>query len=1848
MYKKSINILLIVVMMGIGSISDLRVASAEDTTLINSDIVGTAFDNKSHALLESLTYYTYLVDGDGDLWRWGAGLYKPYNTNIHDVVDFATSVNVWSNSFSDADGHSLILKKDGTVWGWGDNRYGELGIEVTNSTKYFSTPQKIEIDNVIDVETGWAGYSFALKKDGTVWAWGQIPYRDGSGTIKTRYTHIPEQLNLQDIVKIYGRQSGRVFYATDIHGKTYAWGSDGGGSLGLGNVDVVVEPTLLDLPNIIDIAAGAYTTTIFLLEDGTVWQTGYFQDYGSWPTNYVRSNTPVQINIDNVVKIGSGNNHYFAIKSDGTLWGWGENDYGEVGIGNNTDRFVGMPNRGTTDVYPVQIAIDNVEMISGGDLYTVAIKKDGSVWSWGNNHNGVLGQELANKELLFTPGLIDLKAFELKAFDVKAFELKIPGSQHAVVVMNEDGSQAIADATVEIEGFTLGKGVTSREGYVLFPIWTNEERLYRITVSREGYGTLQTFGNVTKGKATYIFLQADKGKPYLSAVFKDQKLDLLSSDDSFVADRNQVANVETNSYKMKITVAAGNIEHGVRAYQLIQDSKVILQNDTGYFDIPVIFADESGQALKPPIITKFKSGKTIYARVIDKKGNHSGLTALGLKISEPKQYSGNVDDTLELGKNLVINVPDYVPFFSGDEIELGWEGLPIEFEIDPTPPYRKIKIAVNFKKFGCGHADTSSGIGTGLVCEGDDKERWDRYKEEYEKAVLGRSDAGKAFGGSPSGFHAGKVQVDATVAGYGEGYLDEFGNASVKLNLLLKVSAGGEYTYQFFAGPVPLFVSVGVKGELDGSILAENIIWGNGTFTYPRWSGQYNARITLNVDGGIGANRVLSVGASGRGTVSWLRNYEPADVYDRVSLTGSISLVAHAWLFKFEHKIAENTWTLYDSYEPAEGYSAPLGTSLRASMHDPSEYTMIPRSQGSVGRRMQVNGDHDSAELLDPMERVVRSPVFVDAQPRLVKVGMHDYMFWLEDDLSRSAENRTKLVYAVSEDGETWSEPVAVHDDGTADFNYDLAVDGSDIHVVWHNSKILFAEGVTIEQMAAAAEIAAARIDTAHNHAVTIRALTDDGMLDTSPKISVRDGQAIAAWIGNSANDLFGQSGISSIRYSLYDGGQWTEVHSLAEFESKPILSLDAGFMDGVHAIAYAVDEDDNYETIADQEIYLSLNGAEPAGITNNEVMDGSPMFAKFDDRSMLLWYSEGNYYYTDTAAATALPVYSEPAAHSSDRFNVIDGDGQLRIIWKTAKGTEEEYNETVYAARYDEGAWSQPYKLFESAADEISLPDGYMQGFNAVVAYTCESGETTSLCMRTAEPQAKIELREVSFDHLAVSPNELLELKLSVENLGQQSVNGFVVRVRDTMGTLIHEESVESEPLPVGQSGAYVTHGFVVPADLTGVQTYVVSIHDADDHAGASAPEAEAGLEIELGYTDLALSVDRFLAAGREYADVTIRNPSAIPSTAVLRTTKDARDGAKLHEEYTQILGQDESMSYLFNLSELAQEESANIFYWTVEAAAPELYVANNTDSLFVMLEDQAADDGWEKDGNLDIIDRTRSSVVLEWTPVVSEEPVAYRIWLNGEWIAEVDGGLSRHLITGLELHTPYEFMVDAIYSDDGSPLVGELTTQVVLTEDDPAGLEYNLRAHWLEGDAGKGLRAYIKQRHSIAAVENFYDGLNLRLGENGTDAGDGNSGGGPGGNADGDHGGSTDGSIGVTVIGGAVWQMEGADQTLRVLRLRGIPQAFNSAALSGPGIIGGWALLDSTTMDMALVAGDFDGNGVLDVNDYYDWLEAYRSARTTEFGPHHQMYDLTRDGILDNLDFSLWLQHMRNGGGQ
>lgn len=274
------------------------------------------------------------VQADGTLWTWGVNtsgqLGLGNTTNCYSptkVGTLTTWVKVFANRFS-----MLATKADGTLWSWGNNGQGRLGLG--NITNYSSPKQVGALTTWLTITGG--GYAvapaLAIKTDGTLWAWGQnINGQLGFGNI-TNYSSPKQVGSLTNWLYV---SSGYSTYAIKTDGTLWAWGKGTNGQLGLGN-----------------------------------------------STNY---SSPKQVGaLTNWLKVSGGGYYGFAVavKTDGTLWSWGSNIYGQLGLGNTTSYNS-----------PKQIgALTNwLTVTGGGYAYALAVKNDGTLWAWGYNGAGQLG-----------------------------------------------------------------------------------------------------------------------------------------------------------------------------------------------------------------------------------------------------------------------------------------------------------------------------------------------------------------------------------------------------------------------------------------------------------------------------------------------------------------------------------------------------------------------------------------------------------------------------------------------------------------------------------------------------------------------------------------------------------------------------------------------------------------------------------------------------------------------------------------------------------------------------------------------------------------------------------------------------------------------------------------------------------------------------------------------------------------------------------------------------------------------------------------------------------------------------------------------------------------------------------------------------------------------------------------------------------------------------------------------------------------------------------------------------------------------------------------------------------------
>ena len=281
--------------------------------------------------------------------------------------------------------HTVAIKSDGSLWAWGSNEDGQLGDGKSGRDIRRKTPVRIGTDTDWMVVSAWGGNTVALKKDGSLWAWG----RNSSGQLgddTNTSRNIPGRVGTdKDWAAISVRWRHTV--ALKKNGSLWAWGNNSSGQLGDGtNTSRNIPVRVGTNKNWAAISVGGDSLdggyTVALKKDGSLWAwgdntTGQLGD----GTNTSR-NAPVRVGTDkNWVAISAGRKHTVALKKDGSLWAWGENVAGRLGDGTDT-------NRNT----PVRIGTDTGwTAISAGSEYTIALKLDGSLWAWGGNHRGQLG-----------------------------------------------------------------------------------------------------------------------------------------------------------------------------------------------------------------------------------------------------------------------------------------------------------------------------------------------------------------------------------------------------------------------------------------------------------------------------------------------------------------------------------------------------------------------------------------------------------------------------------------------------------------------------------------------------------------------------------------------------------------------------------------------------------------------------------------------------------------------------------------------------------------------------------------------------------------------------------------------------------------------------------------------------------------------------------------------------------------------------------------------------------------------------------------------------------------------------------------------------------------------------------------------------------------------------------------------------------------------------------------------------------------------------------------------------------------------------------------------------------------
>ncbi|CAF4980252.1 unnamed protein product, partial [Rotaria sp. Silwood1] len=326
-------------------------------------------------------YFTITKKLDNTLWSFGQNssgqLGDGSTVNKNNQVKIGNSTD-WAK-IAVGESHVCAIKTDGSLWAWGNNNAQQLG---DSNYIYSAIPVRIGNDyNWKSISVG-LNFTIAIKTDGSLWAWGDNNYGqlgNGAYYIKKKYpTQIGTSTNWSNV-----SAGARHCLAIKTDGSLWAWGYNLSGQLGNGTNTTQLFPIQIGTSNSWKSISAGDSHSVAIGLDSSLWVWGDNSN-GQLGTQYGFSalNFPYQLtSAVSWAVVSAGLYHTVAIKADGTLWAWGKNTYGQVGDGTTLNKQT-----------PTQIGSEsNWLSVSAGSYHTCAIKQTNTLWSWGWNILGQLG-----------------------------------------------------------------------------------------------------------------------------------------------------------------------------------------------------------------------------------------------------------------------------------------------------------------------------------------------------------------------------------------------------------------------------------------------------------------------------------------------------------------------------------------------------------------------------------------------------------------------------------------------------------------------------------------------------------------------------------------------------------------------------------------------------------------------------------------------------------------------------------------------------------------------------------------------------------------------------------------------------------------------------------------------------------------------------------------------------------------------------------------------------------------------------------------------------------------------------------------------------------------------------------------------------------------------------------------------------------------------------------------------------------------------------------------------------------------------------------------------------------------
>jgi len=339
------------------------------------------------------------LQADGTLCAWGynrdgqLGTATNSGTPNPNPTPTATGTALVTRSLAMGASFGLAVKGDGTLWAWGDNAYGQLGIDITTAR----TSRPVQVGTATDWVMVAAGeyHSLGLRADGSLYAWGWNNYGQlGSPTNSGTNTATPTP---QLVAGTYTQIAAGVYHSLGLRadGSLYAWGDNQYGQLGspTNSGTSTANPTPAPIAGTYTRVAAGGQHSLALRADGSLYAWGD-NSYGQLGPAANAGPMPTQV-AGTYTQVAGGFYHTLALRADGSLYAWGRNEYGQLGSATNNGTYSATPTP--------QLVAGTYTQVAAGFAHSLALRADGSLYAWGRNGNGELGIGTTNAATTPTP-----------------------------------------------------------------------------------------------------------------------------------------------------------------------------------------------------------------------------------------------------------------------------------------------------------------------------------------------------------------------------------------------------------------------------------------------------------------------------------------------------------------------------------------------------------------------------------------------------------------------------------------------------------------------------------------------------------------------------------------------------------------------------------------------------------------------------------------------------------------------------------------------------------------------------------------------------------------------------------------------------------------------------------------------------------------------------------------------------------------------------------------------------------------------------------------------------------------------------------------------------------------------------------------------------------------------------------------------------------------------------------------------------------------------------------------------------------------------------------------------------